>query len=143
MARLSLDNAAGPHVAADRWTAYSLTVWAICMLGFAFDIYEGTIMQLVTPILIKEWGIVPATMGYITTLSAWVGLIGVFIFPALADLYGRRPILILTILGYSLFTVPPTSSLAALCMSTTPRCRYWRRAPARPRPAGCGPMCIS
>ena len=43
-------------------------------------------------------------MGYITTVSAWVGLIGVFIFPALADLYGRRPILILTILGYSLFT---------------------------------------
>jgi len=37
----------------NRWTAYSLTVWAICMLGFAFDIYEGTIMQLVTPILIK------------------------------------------------------------------------------------------
>jgi MFS family permease len=61
-------------------------------------------MQLVTPLLIKEWGIVPATMGYITTLSSWVGLIGVFVFPALADLYGRRPILILTILGYSLFT---------------------------------------
>jgi hypothetical protein len=74
------------------------------MLGFAFDIYEGTIMQLVTPILIKEWGIVPATMGYITTVSAWVGLIGVFVFPALADLYGRRPILILTILCSSLFT---------------------------------------
>ena len=99
MAHLSLVKAAGPQISADRWTAYSLTVWAICMLGFAFDIYESTIMQLVTPILIKEWGIVPATMGYITTLSAWVGLIGVFIFPALADLYGRRPILILTILG--------------------------------------------
>jgi hypothetical protein len=27
------------------------------MLGFAFDIYEATIMQLVTPLLIKEWGI--------------------------------------------------------------------------------------
>ena len=51
-----------PPLTANRWTAYSLTVWAICMLGFAFDIYEGTIMQLVTPILIKEWGIVPATM---------------------------------------------------------------------------------
>ena len=104
MASLSPTEPVAPQLAADRWTAYSLTVWAICMLGFAFDIYESTIMQLVTPLLIKEWGIVPATMGYITTLSSWVGLIGVFVFPALADLYGRRPILILTILSYSLFT---------------------------------------
>jgi len=104
MASLSPAKPVTPQLAADRWTAYSLTVWAICMLGFAFDIYESTIMQLVTPLLIKEWGIVPATMGYITTLSSWVGLIGVFVFPALADLYGRRPILILTILSYSLFT---------------------------------------
>src|SRR5437764_12960667 len=58
-----------PRVAADRWTAYSVTVWAICMLGFAFDIYEATIMQLVTPLLIKEWGIAPATIGNITTVS--------------------------------------------------------------------------
>ena len=104
MASLSPTEPVAPQLAADRWTAYSLTVWAICMLGFAFDIYESTIMQLVTPLLIKEWGIVPATMGYITTLSSWVGLIGVFVFPALADLYGRRPILVLTILSYSLFT---------------------------------------
>jgi MFS family permease len=104
MASLSPVAESGSRAATGRWTAYSLTVWAICMLGFAFDIYEGTIMQLVTPILIKEWGIVPATMGYITTVSSWVGLIGVFVFPALADLYGRRPILILTISAYSLFT---------------------------------------
>jgi hypothetical protein len=32
-------------------------------------------MQLVTPLLIKEWGIAPATIGNITTLSRWVGLI--------------------------------------------------------------------
>jgi MFS family permease len=67
-------------------------------------IYEATIMQLVTPLLIKEWGIAPATIGNITTVSRWVGLIGIFVFPTLADLYGRRPVLVLTILGYSLFT---------------------------------------
>src|SRR5207237_10429719 len=93
-----------PQLAADRWTAYSVTVWAICMLGFAFDIYEATIMQLVTPLLIKEWGIAPATIGNITTVSRWVGLIGIFVFPTLADLYGRRPVLVLTIMGYSLFS---------------------------------------
>jgi MFS family permease len=61
-------------------------------------------MQLVTPILIKEWGITPAIMGTVTTISRWVGLIGTFVFPALADLYGRKPALIWSILGYSIFT---------------------------------------
>jgi MFS family permease len=61
-------------------------------------------MQIVTPILIKEWGITPATMGNVTTIARWIGVIGTFIFPALADLYGRKPILIIAILGYSLFT---------------------------------------
>jgi MFS family permease len=96
--------AALPVMSSDRWTSYSATVLAICILGWAFDIYEATIMQLVTPILIKEWGITPATMGTVTTISRWVGLIGTFAFPVLADLYGRKPALIVAILGYSLFT---------------------------------------
>ncbi len=96
--------AAAPLPAADRWSRYSVMVLAICIFGFAFDIYEATIMQLATPLLIKEWGIAPATIGNITTLSRWAGLIGLFVFPALADVYGRKPILVMTILGYSLFT---------------------------------------
>ena len=90
--------------ATDRWTRYNATVLTICILGWAFDIYEQTIMQLVTPLLIKEWGITPATIGNITTIARWVGLIGIFVFPALADVYGRKPILIFAILGYSIFS---------------------------------------
>src|SRR3984893_19126693 len=93
-----------PRATSDRWTRYNATVLTICILGWAFDIYEATIMQLVTPILIKEWGITPATMGTVTTLSRWIGLIGTFLFPVLADLYGRRPALIWSILVYALFT---------------------------------------
>src|SRR6476660_9379536 len=96
--------AAAPLTSDDRWTSYSATVLAICVLGWAFDIYEATIMQLVTPILIKEWNITPTTMGSVTTISRWVGLIGTFVFPALADLYGRRRVLIWSILGYSVLT---------------------------------------
>jgi MFS family permease len=95
---------AAPATADERWTSYSATVLTICILGWAFDIYEATIMQLVTPILIKEWGITPATMGMVTTISRWVGLIGTFAFPVLADLYGRKPVLIWSILGYSVLT---------------------------------------
>src|SRR5271170_3131678 len=93
-----------PALSADRWTSYSVTVLAICILGWAFDIYEATIMQIVTPILIKEWGITPATIGTVTTISRWVGLIGTFVFPAFADLYGRKPVLICSILGYAILT---------------------------------------
>ncbi len=57
---------AAPAISDERWTSYSATVLTICILGWAFDIYEATIMQLVTPILIKEWGITPATMGFVT-----------------------------------------------------------------------------
>jgi MFS family permease len=101
---VSDNTAAIPLLASDRWTRYSATVLGICILGWAFDVYEATVMQLITPILIKEWGISPATIGNITTVSRWVGLIGTFVFPALADLYGRKPILIFSILSYSLLT---------------------------------------
>jgi MFS family permease len=96
--------AAAPVTSSDRWTKDSATVLTICILGWAFDIYEATIMQLVTPILIKEWGITPATMGFVTTMSRWIGLIGTFAFPVFADLYGRKPALIWAILGYSVLT---------------------------------------
>ena len=97
--------AAAPQATStDGWNSYNAKVLAICILGWAFDIYEATIMQLVTPLLIKEWGITPATMGFVTTVSRWVGLIGTFLFPVLADLYGRKPALIWSILGYSVLT---------------------------------------
>jgi MFS family permease len=97
--------AAAPQATStDGWKSYNAKVLTICILGWAFDIYEATIMQLVTPILIKEWGITPATMGFVTTVSRWVGLIGTFAFPVLADLYGRKPALIWSILGYSVLT---------------------------------------
>ena len=86
------------------WDKASVTVLAICVVGWVFDVYEQTVMQLVTPILIKEWGISPSIMGSVTTIGRWVGLIGIFVFPALADFYGRKPVLIISILGYSLFS---------------------------------------
>jgi MFS transporter, putative metabolite:H+ symporter len=89
---------------ANVWSRESLTVLAVCILGWVFDVYEQTVMQIVTPLLIKEWGITPATVGNVTTIGRWVGMIGLFVFPALADLYGRKPLLIFSILGYSLFS---------------------------------------
>ncbi len=94
--------ALNPQFDSERWTPYSLNILLICILAWAFDVYEQTIVQLITPILIKEWNITPAVIGNITTVSRWIGLIGGIAFPVLADHYGRKPILILAIVGYSL-----------------------------------------
>lgn len=96
--------AAMPSMSDERWTSYSATVLTICILGWAFDIYEATVMQIATPLLIKEWGISPALIGTVTTISRWIGLIGTFAFPVLADLYGRKPMLVWSILGYAVLT---------------------------------------
>jgi MFS family permease len=90
--------------ATEKWSRQSRLILAVCILGWVFDVYEQTVMQIVTPILIKEWNITPATIGNVTTIGRWVGMIGLFVFPALADLYGRKPLLIVSIAGYSLFS---------------------------------------
>ena len=49
MATAATSPAAAPPLVSDaRWTSYSVTVLVICILGWAFDIYEATIMQIVT-----------------------------------------------------------------------------------------------
>ena len=38
---------ASPALAPDRWSRESLIVLAVCILGWVFDVYEQTVMQIV------------------------------------------------------------------------------------------------
>jgi MFS family permease len=73
-------------------------------VGWAFDIFELTIPQLATPFLLQEWDFTPPAFGVIFSVARWVGLIGFFVFPVLADRCGRKSILMITIGGCSILT---------------------------------------
>src|SRR5512145_1355399 len=102
----------------------TLTEWLICVvaaLGFAFDIYELLMLPLIVrPALLELLGIAPGSPEF----NAWVGWL--FWVPALAggafgllggyltDLFGRRRVLVWSILIYAF------SALAA-AYSTSPQ----------------------
>ena len=62
----------------------------VCILGWSFDIFEQTIPQLVTPLIIQEWGVSPVAIGFVAAVSRWVGLVGFFVFPVAGFFLARH-----------------------------------------------------
>lgn len=89
-------------------TKYQWLVLLIASAGWMFDVYEGQIFNITRNDMLGEilgdgakkefWGDV-----FLAIFLAG-GTVGGFVFGSLADRYGRRPIMIATILMYSVFS---------------------------------------
>ncbi len=69
------------------------THWHIAVangLGWMFDGMDGLIMALIAPMVIKEFGVDLPTWRTGVQISLLVGVAGMFVWPWLADRYGRR-----------------------------------------------------
>jgi MFS family permease len=108
MSRNSLDSS-GPWYSGI--TRYEWLVLIIASAGWIFDVYEGQIFNLTRDHLLRE--ILSVEAGHPDLKKYGDRLLGIFLlggtfggilFGSLADKYGRRPIMILTILMYSLFS---------------------------------------
>jgi MFS family permease len=98
-----------------RWyhgvTGYQWLVLAIASAGWIFDVYEGQIFnitrnQMLADIL-KVAGDDPDIKGYgdyFLAIFLAGGAFGGLLFGSLADRWGRRPTMVLTILVYSIFS---------------------------------------
>lgn len=90
---------------------YEWLVLIIASAGWIFDVYEGQIFNLTRNQLLQE--ILKVEAGHPDLKTYGDRLLGIFLlggmfggilFGSMADKYGRRPIMILTILMYSLFS---------------------------------------
>ena len=90
-------------------TRYQWLVLIIASAGWVFDVYEGQIFnitrtQMLGDILGQEGAEVARYGDLFLGIFLLGGTIGGLLFGSLADRYGRRPIMIVTILMYSVFS---------------------------------------
>lgn len=71
-------------------------------LGWGFDGMDGAILALVAPMLMQEFSIGLATYRSGVQIALLISIIGLYLWPWLADQFGRRNILALNIAIYSL-----------------------------------------
>lgn len=83
-------------------TGYVVMVIALTFMCNVFLGEETRAFSLSTPLIIKEFGVTPAQLGFIQTVGAWVGMIGTIGIPLLADWRGRRPAFLTVLLLYSI-----------------------------------------
>ena len=69
-------------------------------LGWGFDGMDGAILALVAPMLMREFAIDLGTYRSGVQISALISIIGLYLWPWLADRFGRRNILAINIAVY-------------------------------------------
>jgi benzoate transport len=84
-----------------RWSRLSLQVVGLCFFINAVDGMNVFLMSYLAPSLTKDWSLSPATLGEVFS-AALVGMaIGGLILAPLGDRYGRRPLILASLLMMS------------------------------------------
>ncbi len=79
-----------------------LLLWGIFLI--AFDGYDLVVYGTVVPVLIKEWGLTPVEAGTLSSYGLFGMMFGAIGFGILADRIGRKKVIAITIILFSLFT---------------------------------------
>jgi len=84
-------------------TPYLWALMAMLVSATVFDAFSLAILSTVAPIVQELWGLTNTQWGLVNLIIR-IGAVVSFFILILADRFGRRPLITLTILGYALFT---------------------------------------
>lgn len=81
----------------------SLLLWSFLII--AFDGYDLVVYGTVVPMLIEEWSLTSVEAGAMGSYGLFGMMFGAIFFGTLADRIGRKKVIILTVILFSLFTL--------------------------------------
>lgn len=87
-----------------KFNRFHLGLLICCCFIIVFDMFDLVIYGSVIPILMKEWSISPVQAGTIGSYGFFGMMLGAIFFGVLADKFGRKNILILSVILFSIFT---------------------------------------
>lgn len=99
-----VSSSGSPALQEERLTRYLGHLLFFVSIATLFEGYDAVITGMALPYLGKDFGVGPKALGFATSMIS-IGTIVVFVPVRLADRYGRRPLLLLSVGGYSLFTI--------------------------------------
>ena len=83
---------------------YLIALFAMLMSATIFEGYDITIFHLCTPDIARTFHLGDPVIGLIATIVRFGGMMSFFVV-ILADRFGRKPIISMTVLGYTLLTL--------------------------------------
>jgi MFS transporter, AAHS family, 4-hydroxybenzoate transporter len=90
---------------ADRPTSrYQLKIIAFCMLIAFWDGYDALNIGYVVPSLAADWGTTPAALTAVITGGTFGLIVGAITLGSFADSRGRRPVIIVGVLMFAIFS---------------------------------------
>lgn len=86
-------------------TGYQWLVVAAVLLIIMFDGYDTAIMGFIVPELLAKWGLSRAEIGLVLGCAMFGVVLGALITGPLADRYGRKRLLLLSVAVFALFSL--------------------------------------
>jgi AAHS family 4-hydroxybenzoate transporter-like MFS transporter len=90
---------------ARKFSSYQIGIAVVCLIVTTLDGLDIGVIGSLGPSIKGEWGLNPAQLGRLFGVGL-IGLtLGALMFGPLADRYGRRPLLMIGVAGFGLFTL--------------------------------------
>ena len=100
------------HISPWQWM-----VLVLCFIIIMFDGYDAAVMGFIAPALIEDWGISRSEMGPIFGAASFGLALGALVAGPYADRFGRKKILLISIVCFAVFSLLSTYARTPLEMA--------------------------